>query len=1835
MARILDLIGMAESARSPEPARYDPETHEMAALRDVDHGKANVNGISSRVVGLSSGIQLRTGYKNRFSAQGGNVPGEDRITVYEVLDHAASGIRLQVEFQRRINASLLASRLPFIRSITVHNETDSDLSGIELSAGLAVESDAARLLACREEKGVPSGGTVRFNGPGRFSEFDTLIGERNESALATLTISAHLLRAKEKSEEKQGEGDQEVSFATTVEIGASGEFLKLPGAWQSIAVFVQPRSRAVEKILHVASELLIQKTGLGELDGYKTSLARAKLIAEAIYLAMREEQIVCGGSPASFEAVGQKLRTAGQVIGQRFGDCIELSVTYAACCEAAGLHPIIVFTTSRAFPAFIAVSELEYSLALGRGEGFNFLEETVIDDGSVIANLVATKAIIPVELSGIGLGKRSLSFRGAMKKATDYVQSLSNELKAAVVISQCRRESILPGPLPEGELSLPDKEAVAQAVLAPELLPVEEVSVSQELPQEQEKVVDPAPEESAALAPAAEAQATEAQASETEPATEEPVAGEAAADVPAGRKDDIPARIRQWQRSLFDFSPRNPLLDLSRTRQVLELTVKGRALGELAEALYRGKSAAAAFDGLDSARTAAHLRALKRESEMLEQETGSHYLYLAFGMLIHPGIRGKVAKSPLFLLPVTVDAAGTGGQGALDVFRAGDEAVQPNPCLLEWLRVTYNLTLDGLDNFGSDATGEVLNTAFEKIHASLLAAQLPWRIEETASLTILDCSAFQMWKDLDRNWPILMENSVVRHLVEHSGDAFDQAALDDVLFKEENQVLPLAADGSQMTAIAAAMDGKSFVLEGAPGSGKSQTIANLIARGLEMGKRVLFVSKKEAALKVVSQRLETIGLKDFTLEAYGSRMSMHDIRQQLKRSMHAAADAHERIWKAAFDKHAGTVTALREYSERLHTPNAAGFSLWSAYDELMRLGNGPDWELDPKHIGQVDVQTMTDALGRAVQVSRKIGEPKSDHWLLLGLDSVDNLTFTTLTRALEDLTLARKRIQELSRGWQDAFRELKPGKMLVTLNECITANQHGLLPSKAYFRDIDRPGWRNAIGALREKLEFFHDFNRETLSMLAPGLIDSPKLNDWTIRATNLEKAWLFAELRRKPLRAAIEPLVRRGVDLKGANLLDVLQSAQNIRTQVAELKTHAVAIVGLILPANWAAHRPRALEELDAAVKLSQNAVWLERIAPAAWLKALEPKEAREIGTLKEIEAAWSRWLSIIGATEHSVDQWLGGRSWLEAWDEAMPHWENDLAGTGLLQLQRHASLRKELRAIELAGGIDFANKLAHRTFPLDDAEAIMLRGLARASLHERLAACDMEGFDDAAQDKVISAFLENARDARKFAIQAGPARLLARRPFRTNGILAEVTALVRQIERRRAGMGLREISARYPEALLTFAPAFLMSPGSVAHTLDAGSLKFDMVIFDESSLMRTVEAIGAMGRGTTVVIVGDPKQLPPAALTDAVSSARPGLAAASREEPESILNAALDSGLPRLRLKWHYRSENEDLFVFLNSRYYGSELAVLPSSRRDAHAGITWRRLNGEFLHGEGTNPIEARALVEELTARLHDPAKRDESMGVLCLNIAQRDLILDMLEESREPLFREALAVPGGRRLFVKSLEHAQGEECDVILMSLALSPDPASKMLPIDCGPLSSREGERLLNVALTRARKQVRLLTSFGPEHIDPERVAMSPGVKDLGDYLAFAAGSGETMLEAPGQEHGILALEIAKALEARGYVTQTNVGHSAFRVDLAAKKPGDKGWRLAVMLDGPVWKSKLAVVDRDGVPSLLKDVMHWPVVTRLWLPTWLRNRKEQIKRLVGLLEAPTSSRLSS
>ncbi|MDR1662252.1 MAG: hypothetical protein LBR95_07510, partial [Azoarcus sp.] len=318
------------------------------------------------------------------------MPSEDRIAVYEVVDCAASGIRLQVEFQRRVNAALIACSLPFVRAVAIHNETGRDLAGIELTLDLAVEDGAARRLVHREESSIDAGETVRFAGHECFAEFDPLFDACRDAARAVLTAGAR---------PACGDGDGEEtwpSLSVTVEIGAADEFPDIPGLHHAIAAFVQPNSHAVTRLLQAASDFLLKKTGSGALEGYEAGFGRAKLIAGAIYQAISNENIVCADPSGTSEAAVRKVKSTEALLAERSGSSADLAVAYAACCEAAGLHPIIVITSARVFPAVIAVSDLEYSLVLGAGKGFEFLGEMVVGAPHVIAHLIETKTIIPV-----------------------------------------------------------------------------------------------------------------------------------------------------------------------------------------------------------------------------------------------------------------------------------------------------------------------------------------------------------------------------------------------------------------------------------------------------------------------------------------------------------------------------------------------------------------------------------------------------------------------------------------------------------------------------------------------------------------------------------------------------------------------------------------------------------------------------------------------------------------------------------------------------------------------------------------------------------------------------------------------------------------------------------------------------------------------------------------------------------------------------------------------------------------------------------------------------------------------------------------------------------------------------------------------------------------------------------------------------------------------------------------------------------------------------------------------------------------------------------------------
>lgn len=548
-------------------------------------------------------------------------------------------------------------------------------------------------------------------------------------------------------------------------------------------------------------------------------------------------------------------------------------------------------------------------------------------------------------------------------------------------------------------------------------------------------------------------------------------------------------------------------------------------------------------------------------------------------------------------------------------------------------------------------------------------------------------------------------------------------------------------------------------------------------------------------------------------------------------------------------------------------------------------------------------------------------------------------------------------------------------------------------------------------------------------------------------------------------------------------------------------------------------------------------------------------------------------------------------------------------------------------------AGLDEFRQQVLDGLLAAADIEQAFHRGVAAAALDERLHANDLEYFDAGSHQDDVADYLRLGASVREQLPERLAAGLVTRRQRIHPRFRAEAGELVRRLNSRRDRLSFREACAAQPEIVTSLTPCFLMSPASVAAFLEPGSVHFDVVVFDEASQIRVAQAVGAMGRASSVVVVGDSKQMPPTSVMEAAHADEEDNPAVP-EDLDSILAECVESGLPRESLTWHYRSTDESLISFSNTHYYDDKLASLPSPGGDHNTGVSWRRVDGRYDRGtraSRTNQVEAEAIVAEISRLLADPRTASRSVGVITFNVQQRDLLLNLVEENTDTRIQAALARDDGEALFVKNLENVQGDERDVILFSLAFSIDPKTGQLPLNFGPLSNQGGERRLNVAITRARTQVILFSSFDPKDIDLSRTK-ALGTRHLRAYLEQAAagvGASGDVISRKDVRRDRVAEEIASALRERGREVALHFGLSHFTVDLAVRHAGCERWSVAVLLDGQAWARRPTVADRDAAPQLLDKLMGWPAVCRVWLPQWISDRDTVLARIEELLVTQT------
>ncbi len=467
---------------------------------------------------------------------------------------------------------------------------------------------------------------------------------------------------------------------------------------------------------------------------------------------------------------------------------------------------------------------------------------------------------------------------------------------------------------------------------------------------------------------------------------------------------------------------------------------------------------------------------------------------------------------------------------------------------------------------------------------------------------------------------------------------------------------------------------------------------------------------------------------------------------------------------------------------------------------------------------------------------------------------------------------------------------------------------------------------------------------------------------------------------------------------------------------------------------------------------------------------------------------------------------------------------------------------------------------------------------------------------------------------------------------PPRDGGAIGPLGVLRNELQKKRGHMPIRKLVERAGPALQAMKPVFMMSPLSVAQFLAPGVAEFDLLVMDEASQIQPVDALGAVARAKQVVVVGDPRQLPPTSFFARMTSGDD----ADEDEGgrvtdiESILGLFTARGLPMRMLRWHYRSRHQSLIAVSNRQFYDSKLFVVPSPyTAEAGMGLRFHHItDGVFdSGGKRHNFVEARVVARAIIDHaLNTP---ELSLGVAAFSVAQRRAILDELELLRrahpetEGFFHSHPSEP----FFVKNLENVQGDERDVIFISVAYGPTTPGGRVPMRFGPLGSEGGERRLNVLISRAKQRCEVFSSMTDEDIDPDFAQSRKGVFAFRMFLQFARTGRLSMAEATGRDHdSVFEEQVANALQARGYHVHRQVGLAGFFIDLAISDPERPGrYLLGIECDGAAYHDALSARDRDRLRQSVLESQNWKI-HRIWGSDWFQRPEQELERVFAAIE---------
>lgn len=1531
----------------------------------------------------------------------------------------------------------------------------------------------------------------------------------------------------------------------------------------------------------------------------------------SLYKALHNWGIAYQNPPASgFQA--QRLRMPREVLIDKKGTCIDLSILFCACLEELGYKSILIIIDNHAFAGVFLKKNLSFA---------NGIEHQC----SRVYNL-ATKGvndICLVECTAL-TASNSISFVQSTQLAVEKIKNYNKEFQA-IDVNLCHSEKMVFSPIP-----VINGENILDILMDPIKL-------------NSEKVDD--------------------------------IAVKNYVEVLKYNNQD---RFSIWERKLLDLTEINQLVSF---KMNLKNTLKISANGKLYELLENNTSLKISCIPQDTFEISiedefkkytakpkeifgnlydenillaiGHEKTLKdliKKSNSAMDETGALTLYLCLGKLTYTLKKGnKPGYAPFMVLPIkiTKDRLTPTYTMSYDF-----DDLMINQTFFEYYKqdhenADFSILYNAVNNYDYM---DIVHT-FKKNNVCDIKLD-----EEEYFIGNLTFANYIMWQDIKKRRDELKKSKVIQSILEDKNLLDDNVSSLDMPIDEAEKyhdfAAPLPYDSTQLRAILKCAEGKSFILDGPPGTGKSQTIVNMIVNAFYHGKTVLFVAEKKAALDVVADRLKKLGdpnspynLGRFCLELHSNKASKTQFFGKLKESMELGLTKDA----ADFELKCNELEERKNYILKIINKMHERKYHYSLYDSIVINNELIDYDLNI----EFDEEFLTnlnddldnkifDLIDKYISSSAHIIDFDFSPIKLLKLD---NLNFYDKEKLINDFNNTKKLLDEFMNSYNDLASKLN---IKYTINDKSINNIIKILNiclNKEIYVDTIVEFLKNEDDILNneifDKTERLLNIKKEYKNVFEFDLLENINASSIIKELTSAEGFFNKLKVNVK-FKKQLSKVIIKGNKISKKNIIKYYEVIEEYNDLNAFIKNNS-NLLSKCINMNY---YENIIELTKIKEKYSNSRQFINIIKKLDKDNILNAIEAfiniynnkNQIINL-EYTLCVEKLNSYIKEEALLKEKYLINVEMLNEVDNRYEMFLNLLIycsnPNNFLDILNMSAINKITNMLNELGLKNIINLIITNKVSYKDFKEIYKLACANGYIKLYFKDEEINYFNASMFNSYIKKYKDLINEYNGLIIETVSHRLTKNLNHSSIDYVGSspIGRLKKSIANNGRGVTIRDTLLNYDDIIRGYFPCFLMSPLSAAQYLavsdeDGRSVsKFDIVIFDEASQIPTHKAVGPIARGNSLIVAGDPEQMPPTTYFNTTLNL--DYEEMQYDDAVSLLDECLAIELPRIRLSYHYRSKHESLIDFSNHNFYNDSLYTFPSpNTTNSLVEFNYVELEKQKLNSNITKE-EIEAICNKFREIYTTEETLNKSVGIVVFNVTQQEKVYDAISDMllKDKVLNnnvEKALEKHNEPWFVKSLENVQGDERDIIILSIGFRKNSAGRAIVI--GPIIRDNGQRRLNVAVSRSKEKMIVISTIRYVDFDEDYKIKNMGQLTLKKFLEYAQKGSYSNSDIRNSSNGVASL-IKKDLENRGFKINENVGNSEFKVDLAIVGKDEKVYDLGILIDTKPIGENISLRDKYYVQESVLNSLKWKIIN-VYSLEYFKNKKDTIERIIAAIDDP-------